>query len=631
MLIIQPSLYAEDYYKLLGIERDADAREIRRAFKKLALTMHPDKNQGDSDAHDKFVKLNKAYETLKDPDMRKRYDTYGEDGLGDNGNRWNGRFHSWNYYYETFGIYDDDPEIVTLGRNDFQSAVLESSDIWFINFYSPQCSHCHHLAPNWRKLAQAFEGVIRVGAVNCEEDWQMCRQEGIYSYPSLIIYPQKRKYSGTRELEDMQKFVLGYLPDLVVHIEDTELLSSSEAGLSKATVLFACMGVEFCIDSDEMKKLAVALDGLAQVSSVNCEEIPAACKKLGVKDGTYFFGVGDKAKVEIEGSDAAELRRGILKELPGLEIITTDMFSDIMKALSSKEEDAEPWLLYFNQGELDRAQENELKHVKGYVQSVRLGYVDCNTEQEVCFRLSVLKVPAHLVLRSSGSYEVYHGRVSSRDLASFLKDSMGSRLETLTSSTFKGVFESHSPWLVDFFAPWCPPCMRALPELRKTSRLLHNVRFATVDCVAHTSVCQAQGISSYPSMVLFNNSARNVLTGFKTSSEIKEFIEVSLDPKVLKLTPDTFTKLVEEKAEDEIWAIDFYAPWCGPCLKLEPEWNKLGKLLSDEPNVRVGKVDCENDAWLCSRHGVRSYPSLRVYGRGRFDPRRFFRVQWLVA
>lgn len=51
------------------------------------------------------------------------------------------------------------------------------------------CSHCHELAPAWRRLARELEGVIRMGAVNCEEDWVLCRQEGITVYPSLFVYP----------------------------------------------------------------------------------------------------------------------------------------------------------------------------------------------------------------------------------------------------------------------------------------------------------------------------------------------------------------------------------------------------------------------------------------------------------
>lgn len=41
----------------------------------------------------------------------------------------------------------------------------------------------------WREVAQELEGVIRIGAVNCEDDWQLCRMQGIRSYPTLVMYP----------------------------------------------------------------------------------------------------------------------------------------------------------------------------------------------------------------------------------------------------------------------------------------------------------------------------------------------------------------------------------------------------------------------------------------------------------
>lgn len=66
--------------------------------------------------------------------------------------------------------------------------LLDNNQIWFINFYSAQCHHCHELAPTWRKLSSELEGVIRIGAVNCEEDWALCRQLNIASYPTLLYY-----------------------------------------------------------------------------------------------------------------------------------------------------------------------------------------------------------------------------------------------------------------------------------------------------------------------------------------------------------------------------------------------------------------------------------------------------------
>ena len=65
---------------MLGVSKNADNREIRKAFKKLALKYHPDKNSED-DAHEKFLKINRAYEILKDEEKRKKYDLFGEDGL----------------------------------------------------------------------------------------------------------------------------------------------------------------------------------------------------------------------------------------------------------------------------------------------------------------------------------------------------------------------------------------------------------------------------------------------------------------------------------------------------------------------------------------------------------------------
>jgi DnaJ-related protein SCJ1 len=71
----------EDFYKILEISRDANDKQIKKAFRALSLKYHPDKNQGDQSAHDMFIKVNKAYETLSDPEKRKIYDIYGEEGL----------------------------------------------------------------------------------------------------------------------------------------------------------------------------------------------------------------------------------------------------------------------------------------------------------------------------------------------------------------------------------------------------------------------------------------------------------------------------------------------------------------------------------------------------------------------
>jgi len=72
---------ARDYYDILGISRNADTNEIKKAYRKLALQYHPDKNPGDKQAEEKFKEVSEAYEVLKDAEKRRRYDQFGQSGL----------------------------------------------------------------------------------------------------------------------------------------------------------------------------------------------------------------------------------------------------------------------------------------------------------------------------------------------------------------------------------------------------------------------------------------------------------------------------------------------------------------------------------------------------------------------
>jgi curved DNA-binding protein len=66
-----------DYYALLGVAKDATPDDIKKAYRKLAMQHHPDRNQGDKSAEEKFKQMSEAYAVLSDPDKRKKYDAYG--------------------------------------------------------------------------------------------------------------------------------------------------------------------------------------------------------------------------------------------------------------------------------------------------------------------------------------------------------------------------------------------------------------------------------------------------------------------------------------------------------------------------------------------------------------------------
>jgi curved DNA-binding protein len=71
----------KDYYNVLGVDKTASTEEIKKAYRRLALKFHPDRNKGDTEAEERFKEINEAYAVLSDPEKKRQYDTFGAEGF----------------------------------------------------------------------------------------------------------------------------------------------------------------------------------------------------------------------------------------------------------------------------------------------------------------------------------------------------------------------------------------------------------------------------------------------------------------------------------------------------------------------------------------------------------------------
>src|SRR5215213_7649526 len=106
-----------DYYEILSITRDASEEDIKRAYRKLAVQFHPDKNPDDAGAEEKFKELGEAYDVLMDPDKRAAYDRFGHAAFAQGGAGFGG-----GGFHDPFEIFRE----VFAGGGGFGGGIFET-------------------------------------------------------------------------------------------------------------------------------------------------------------------------------------------------------------------------------------------------------------------------------------------------------------------------------------------------------------------------------------------------------------------------------------------------------------------------------------------------------------------------
>ncbi|XP_059609548.1 protein disulfide-isomerase A6 homolog [Phlebotomus argentipes] len=213
----------------------------------------------------------------------------------------------------------------------------------------------------------------------------------------------------------------------------------------------------------------------------------------------------------------------------------------------------------------------------------------------------------------------------------------------LTPANFdRLVLQGDAVWVVEFYAPWCGHCKSLVPEYQKAATALKGfAKVGAVNADEHKGLAGQFGVRGFPTLKIFgaNKKSPSDYNGQRTAegiadavlAEAKKMVKANLGKKpgsgsgggdsdsksddVIELTDANFDKLVLNS--DDVWLVEFFAPWCGHCKNLAPQWAKAASELKGK--VKLGALDATVHQQKAQEYGVQGYPTIKFFPGGKKD------------
>jgi len=197
----------------------------------------------------------------------------------------------------------------------------------------------------------------------------------------------------------------------------------------------------------------------------------------------------------------------------------------------------------------------------------------------------------------------------------------------LTPDNFDQVVDGSKAAFVEFFAPWCGHCKKLAPDWESLAQHFEgskDVVIAKVDADAHKALGGRFDVHGYPTLKYFpkGSTTPEDYNGGRSLEELTTYVsnksgakgKKSASSRVVVLDDSNFEKIALDPSKHAF--VEFYAPWCGHCKHLAPEYELVATAYAGDDNaVVVAKVDCDAHKALCEKYGVTGYPTLKWFSK----------------
>jgi len=204
----------------------------------------------------------------------------------------------------------------------------------------------------------------------------------------------------------------------------------------------------------------------------------------------------------------------------------------------------------------------------------------------------------------------------------------GSDVLVLDSDNFDSHVGGDQAAFVEFYAPWCGHCKSLAPEYEIVATAFKGqpVKIANVDADKHRDLGGRFGVSGFPTLKFFPAGSKEpeAYNGGRSAKDIIDFVNgktglngrVKSSPTaVTVLTTDNFNSIVKDPTKSVL--VEFYAPWCGHCKKLAPDYEKIASSFEGESEVVIAKLDADDHKSVASEYGVTGYPTIKFFSKDK--------------